>query len=339
MNLTTILQDATSQIASDVHLVGGEPPVFRVGGKLERQTNQSPLTAADLTDGLLPLLTESARLGLEDGSLSAADAIVSVPENPQLFTLKVFRSLGGFAANLRALRSEIPTLEQVGGDAMDQLREIAALRRGFVIFSGPTGSGKQTTASSVVDHINRTRGERIYVVEELPGYQWTNHKSLVTTLQVGADYGSYDHVTRTLLHGADPDVVLFNDLPTVDAVRQAVTLADNGNLVIAVIHADSAAAALAQIARSLPEPHDTSRAALARVVHAVFGQRLLPRVEGTGRVPLYEYVFTSPELTAILASSAGETDLNSLQQRDTEHARSRAAARARLVAQGLVGGE
>lgn len=292
MKFTELLLMAAQSPASDLHLVPGEQPILRIDGRLERQTALPVLSAEDMERLLSALpLSQSSQI---------------LPEAPGVdFIVTPIRSPRGLTAVVRIWRATIPTLHDIcGEDAQDAFASVAARSRGLVVFTGPTASGKMTTAAAVLETINQSRAERIFLFEEMPNYRWENKMSIGTTLRIGEDYDSYEQAARLIQHGGDSDVILFNDLPNEAAVRQALILADTGHLVFAVFAAESAAEAVAQLARALPEPHATARVLLARTLAAVFNQRLIPRVSGRGRVPAYEILMTSPTVQQIIRDSA-----------------------------------
>jgi twitching motility protein PilT len=188
---------------------------------------------------------------------------------------------------------------------MPLFRKIADTPRGLVLVVGPTGSGKWTTVCSVVETINLERSERIFVVGAHPSYRFESKGSLVTELHVGQDCDSYDRALA-IAHQADLDVVALDDVPTLETLRSALTLAATGHLVIANLHAVTPVEAVERLIESAGAEADALRRALAENLVAVTAQRLLPGKEG-GRAPAYEWIVNTPATrTALLNGGLAE---------------------------------
>ena len=265
MELKQLLIAAVDRNASDIHLIVGQPPVLRVRGKLERLSELGNLDAAVL-DGLVrEPLSESTRNALADNTVSSVEAMVASDGVPSVnFSLCAYKTDTGMAATLRAISSAIPPLDAIAFDVQPLLQQIVDLRRGLVLFTGPTGSGKLTTAASVVETINTTRAERIFVLEDVAGYTYESKQSVISALHIGREYESYERAAQIVFRGADPDVILFSDLPTQEAARQALLLAETGHLVLAVLNAEGTADAIANLVHALPEPRDGARELLVK---------------------------------------------------------------------------
>lgn len=305
MELDTLLDEAVAQNASDVHLVAGEPPVFRVAGNLVRRPDTLPLDSAAVDALLLPALSEASQISLETGATFGAETLIN--RNAFAFQVTVFRERGRLAGTIRVVLATIPSLSQITtGDALARLEALADLPRGLVLFTGPTGCGKMTTACAVVEHINQTRAKRIFAVEQTPSYAFASRQSVITALQVGGDVDSVEQALRTVLR-ANADVVYVSELPTVEAVRDALTLAETGHLVLAILHAESSGDALTRLVGAFPtDGQNALRGTLARSLAVVVNQRLLVRSENRGRVAAYEFLVATPAVRDALA--AGRVD-------------------------------
>lgn len=310
MNLESLCGEAAARHASDIHLVVGEPPVFRIDGALIRQSEMTKLDVPGMESLLLPALPETARIALMDGA-PVVDAVLS--KEDLLCRVAVYRERGRLAATVRIAQAKVPTLEQIGTgypELAPLLARLAGTPRGLILFTGRTGSGKATTAVALVEHINQTSGARIITIEESPSYALHSKQSILTSMYIGQDTGSYEQAAQTVFHHADPDVVYLSDLPTQETMRQALILAETGHLVVANLHAESVPEAVEQLIRAFPEPRESVRALLARTLVAVFCQRLLRRKDRPGRVAAYEILLTTPSVREIVRTSAAlENDL------------------------------
>ena len=276
MNLETLFQTALDRSATDLHLVDGERPRLRIDGALV------PLDAdADLA----PLLTPEASARLAVGL--PVERVLD--HRDRAFVGTIFRAHGRINATFRILDPGIPPLEGIAGESLPLFRRIVDNPQGFVLVVGATGSGKWTTAAALVDAINAERDARILVVESHPGLRFGSRKGLVTALHVGVDLDGYARALDVVA-GADVDVLLLDDLPTLDVLRGALKLAAGGRLVVANLNVPTAAEAVERLLESSGDEAPALRRALAENLVAVVGQRLVPGVGGKGRVPVYEWL-------------------------------------------------
>jgi len=297
MNITALFDEALSQHASDIHLATGESPFLRVSGNLNRQ-DLPPLDFETFTSLMDPVMTPESWARIRTG-LPVERPVVYGGLN---FSLIAFRtSERGLAATFRIIPNEIPALDKIGEGAQDLMQKIVNTRRGLVLIAGPTGSGKWTTACSIVETINCTKPARIFVVERGANYVFQSKESLVTQLYVGEDFETFERALETL-YNADLDVVVINDITNGEVLRQAIIMADTGHLVIGNIHADSVTDVLQRLLESAGPDAVPLRRALAHNLVYITVQRLFSRAIGTGRVPAYEWLANSVAVKqAILA--------------------------------------
>ena len=301
MNLTELFESAVSQKASDIHLAVGEPPFFRIGGKLVRQ-ELPVLDSPSLEKMLQGVLTPEAWARLNSG----------IPVERQFlqgdlsFSSVIFRSGGeGLCATFRIIQADVPSLEKIGEGAMELVQQIIDSRRGLVLIAGPTASGKNTTASAIAEAINQTKADRIFIVGKGPNYRHRSKQGMVTQLQVGLDFETYERALEALL-AADLDVVTVDDIPTAEALRQIIILAETGHLVIANMHADSVTDVLRRLFHAAGGDALALHRSLAQNLIYITVQRLFQRANGTGRVPAYEWLAATPEVRqAILHGDLG----------------------------------
>jgi len=295
MNLTTLFDEAVAQKASDIHLVTGETPCLRVSGKLTR-LDLPPVDREAFVELFASVLNADAWLRVESGFPVERQVI----HGELNFSLIVFRaSVGGLTATFRIIPAGVPKLELIGDGAMDFMNRLVETRRGLILIAGPTGSGKCTTACSIVDEINATRPDRIYVVERGPNYRFQSKQGLVTQLQVGQDFDTYESALEAVLR-ADLDVIVTDDIPTAEALRHMLILAETGHLVIANIHADSVPDVLRRLFLAAGKDSMALHRALAQNLVAITVQRLLPKASGTGRIAAYEWLYCTPSIRQAL---------------------------------------
>ncbi|RYG47183.1 hypothetical protein EON79_08045 [bacterium] len=322
MKLTELFDLATSRQASDIHLATGETPRLRIGGTLV-----SLEVLIDPIDILETVLTPEASARLSAG-LPVEKTIL---HGSTAFVAIVFRvGEEGLSATFRLLANAIPPLDAIGEDALPLFRRLMETPKGLVLIVGTTGSGKWTTACSLTDAINAESAKRILVVEGHPNYRFASKKGMVTQLHVGQDCDSYLRALEIAAQ-ADLDVIALDDIPTLDTLRQALVLADTGHLVVANLHASTVAEAVDRLLESAGPDAPALRRSLADRLVAVTAQRLLPRTEGRGRVPVYEWIVATPAIKAALI----EGDLSEAQASDPE-CRTYEAALDALIGAGKV---
>jgi twitching motility protein PilT len=354
MNLTVLFDEAVARKASDIHLASGEVPCLRIAGQLVR-LEMPPLDRESALALLESFLISDSRLRVESGFAVERQILYG----DLMFAGIVFRfGDDGIAATIRILQKEIPTMEAIGFGAADLLKTISEAPRGLVIISGPTGSGKWTTGCSIVEQINLTKAARIFLVEGHPNYRFESKKGLVTTLHVGQDCESYVRALE-IAQQADLDVVAVDDIPTIEALRAMLILAETGHLVIVNMHAEGIADAVQRLlesafegGRTLFDPPQTPtlgtatavrneapalRRSLSKNLLALTFQRLVPRSDQPGRAAVYEWVTSTPAVReAILSGDLGQ--LTTAQATDPE-CRSIGAALDRLVESGTISAE
>ncbi len=311
MSLTQIFDQAIERKASDIHLATGEVPTVRIAGELVRLD--------------LPPMDVSAMVGLLEGSIppdgrSRIDVGLpvewTVVHRELAFVGVAFRcGSEGMAITFRVLPGEIPDLDVIAEGAKTFFENLADAKKGLVLISGPTGSGKWTTACSLVNRINSKRAARIFVVEMHPSYRFTSLKGLVTQLHIGQDLDSYTRALEIALQ-ADLDVLAIDDIPTVETLRGLLILAETGHLVIANIHSDGVTDAVQRLLSHAGNDHDSLQKSLAKNVIAVTGQLLFSRSSGKGRVPAYEWLQFTPAVQSALTT--GDTRLGDLQNAESE---------------------
>ncbi len=292
MELNSLLAQMVERKASDLHLVAGVPPIFRVNGELIPGL-PSNLTTDDVSALLASALPEDRLAQTRLGQPFSATLRLKT----QAFRCQVFRHWGVLAAAIRVAPARIPTLDEMHLSPV--FEKLTHLRRGLVLVVGPTGSGKTTTVVSMLDHINQTRSERIYTLEDPLNYVLASKLSLVTQQIVGEDVESYER-GLTALKDADPDVIFIGELRTPEVARLALELAEVGHLIFSQMTADTAGDAVNRLLVLLGEPQDASQRLLARTVQAVIAQRLLPRNAPQGRVAANEILILTERVRQMI---------------------------------------
>jgi twitching motility protein PilT len=306
MELTDLLNQLIAANGSDLHIMVGEPPVFRIGGELSRRSDWPILTAPDIETLIQPHLTEAQRERLTHGH----DVEKTLRLEMCRFRLNAFHERGNLAACLRVVPNRVPTLDELeqGKDTYPILQEILGLPRGLVVVVGPTGSGKSTTVAALVEEINRTRTERILTIEDPIEYEFESKQSIITQRTVGEDIASFPEGLRSALR-EDPDVLLIGETRDLETMVLSLTIAETGHLVFSTLHVSTASAAVQRLIEAFPESQQpVIRRMVAQNLVAVIAQKLLPRIDRRGRVAANEIMVVSPRVRRLILE--GQKDLS-----------------------------
>jgi twitching motility protein PilT len=292
--LEGLLIEAAQRGASDVLLVAGVPPVFRVGGRLTR--NGEPLGGDDVQALLAPVVTARVRERLEadgaaDFTLRLARSASEDDRRAWRFRVNVHRQRGTLAAAIRALPTEIPTLQQLRLPA--SLAELVKPTRGLVLVCGPTGSGKSSTLAALVGELNRTDSRHVITIEDPIEYEHRNASSIIEQIEVGRDTPSFAGALRAALR-QDPDVILVGEMRDLETVSTALTAAETGHLILSTLHTSDAAQAIHRIIDVFPPVQQAQvRQQLAISLNAIVVQHLMPRADTTGRAVAVEVLLNN----------------------------------------------
>lgn len=286
-NLNEILVQAVREGASDIHFTVGRPPCSRVNGKLAPMEGER-LTPQILEELLLPIL-DSRHQGelLETGQTDFAHAISGVGR----FRVNVFKQRGTLAAVMRSLPYKIPQPQELGIP-----KEVVAMterKRGLVLVTGPTGSGKSTTLASLIDVINREYSHHIITLEDPIEYLHRHDRSIVNQREIGSDTSSYAQALRAALR-EDPDVILVGEMRDLETISTAITAAETGHLVFSTLHTIGADKTIDRIIDVFPPNQQQQvRIQLAAVLECIVSQQLIKKADGSGRVAALEVLFAN----------------------------------------------
>jgi twitching motility protein PilT len=282
VDLTQLLAFAMQNKASDLHLSPGNLPIIRVNGNLRRVKTDTVLTSDIIRSMLYSVMTEQQRADYENDM--ELDLAISFGEKAR-FRVNAFTTRTGAAAVFRTIPSDIPNLEDL--DLPPVMRRFAELDKGIVLVTGATGSGKSTTLASLINHINATMDKHIITIEDPVEFFHTSKKSLINHREIGRDTVSFARALKSCLR-EDPDVILVGEMRDYETMALALTAAETGHLVLATLHASTAAKAIDRILDVFPTgDKPMARTMLAGSLQGIVAQTLLPRIEG-GRVGAFE---------------------------------------------------
>ena len=277
------------QHGSDLLLADDSPPRIRVDGKLRPVENALALTGQQIHDIAWPLLTKGQREIFE--TQMDVDFAFSWRDLARIRG-SVFTQRGQTALSLRVIPSKIPSFEELGLPVVAEM--VAQQPRGFVLVTGPTGSGKSTTLASIIDRVNETRAAHILTIEDPVEYVHNHKMSAVSQREVGLDSPSFERALRSALR-EDPDVLLIGEMRDIESIQIALTMAETGHLVFATLHTNDAPQAIDRIIDVFPAwRQEQTRVQLAASLSTIIAQRLIPKIGG-GMVAAFEVlVATSP---------------------------------------------
>lgn len=300
MKLFELFTEAVERKASDIHLGSGEIPAFRVSGDLVR-VREEPFTHTELLEALEPFFKPRDLARVDEGL-----PVEHILEHADMtFVGIAFRyAEDRLSVTFRLLSGGVPSLDQIGGDAKEILVNAVDAPRGLILVTGPTASGKWTTGCSLVEHINLSKALRVFVAESHPNFRFKSQKSMVTPIHVGQDCDSYETAISNALQ-SDLDVFALDDIPNLSVLREVLILAGTGHLVLANLHADSAADALRRLCSAAGSEGAEIRRILCENLVLVTGQRLFRKIE-RGRAAAYEWL--SPTQNVKEALMSGDFD-------------------------------
>jgi len=283
MHINDLLKIATDRGASDLHLKVGSHPVIRISGKLIPLTDQKRLMQEDSIAMAFSIMSARQKQKFKDSF--EIDMAYSVPGLGR-FRVNVFQQRGTVGLVLRVIPVRILTTKELLLPPV--LEQIAAERRGLVLVTGTTGSGKSTSLAAMIDYINTTRTEHIMTIEDPIEFLHRDKKSLVNQREVEVDTKSFAISLRSALR-QDPDVILVGEMRDYETIETALTAAETGHLVLSTLHTLDATETINRIISVFP-PHQQKqiRIQLAAVLKSIISMRLVPRADGRGRVPAVE---------------------------------------------------
>ena len=288
MDVFHLLRLAKESGASDLHLVASGPPLLRVNGYLESAVDLPPHTPEDMEQAFNQLTSEEQRADFQ--RRLELDFGCDIPEVGRV-RCNAARQRGTVSLVIRLLPTEIPTIENLG--LPEICRELVLKRRGLIVISGPTGSGKSTTLAAMINHLNNTESRRVVTIEDPIEYVYSNRKCTVTQRELGSDTLSFAEALKHVLR-QDPDVILVGEMRDTETAAAALTVAETGHLVITTGHAPSASQSIERIMDLFP-PHERhlAQSQLSSLVIGVLCQTLVPKADGSGRVAAIEIMLAN----------------------------------------------
>lgn len=293
-SITDILAKARELKASDVHCTVGVPVKCRINGELVNITEEivQPADSKSLVEQMVPsrLVEKFNKDGEVDFSYSQKEL--------GRFRVNVFKQKGTLAFVIRLVNSIIPSPESLG--LPESVIDLTNRKRGLVLVTGPTGSGKSTTLASLINVINEKYNRHIITLEDPIEYTHVHKTSIVNQREIGIDTFSYAGALRAALR-EDPDVILVGEMRDLDTIATAITAAETGHLVFSTLHTIGAVPTIERVIDVFPTNQQAQiRLQLATLMEAIISQQLLPTADGNGRVAAFEIMYANPAIRNLI---------------------------------------
>ena len=330
-DFSQVLSRMVEMRASDVHLTAGAPPVMRLRGKIVALEGFEVLTNQQTRDVVYSILNDDQRKRFENNrQLDLAYAIPNVAR----FRVNCYFQRGSISAAFRLVPQEIPTLESLSLPPI--LREFTRKPRGFVLVTGPTGSGKSTSLAAMVDVINREREDHILTIEDPIEFLHPHQRSIVNQREIGADASDFAHALKAALR-QDPDVILVGEMRDLETISTALTAAETGHLVFATLHTQSTAQTVDRIIDVFPSEQQAQvRMQLSIALQGIVTQQLLATADGAGRVVATEVLIPNPAIRNLIREGKTHQIYSAIQTAGAIGMQTMDADLARLVRSGLI---
>lgn len=289
-----LLEVAANNNASDVHITVGVPPKMRVNGNLVDM--DYPRLLPDDAENIIVSILDKRHKEIFDEK-GEVDFSISVPQIGR-YRVNIFKQRGSMAAALRVVGTEIPNPDSLG--VPRAVQDLHRRKRGLVLVTGPTGSGKSTTLASIIDLVNTNTSSHIITLEDPIEYMHKHKMAMINQREVGLDTLSYNNALRAALR-EDPDVILVGEMRDFETISIAVTAAETGHLVFSTLHTIGAAATIDRIIDVFPTHQQQQiRVQLSMVLEAVISQQLIPTADGRRRVAAFEVMITNPAIKNLI---------------------------------------
>ena len=294
MHLHTLLKLMVEKETSDLHIKAGSRPTLRIDGELV-PVDVPPLSPGQTEEMISTILNEKQKE--EFYSKKEIDIAYSVPKLGR-FRTNIFYQRGSIAIAMRRVKVEIPTFNELHLPAV--FEKISTIKKGFVLITGPTSSGKSTTQAAMIGYLNSHQRCRIITIEDPIEFLHRDNKSMISQREVGIDTESFITAMRHAVR-QDPDVILIGEMRDPETFSVAMTASETGHLVISTLHTADVTQSLLRLFDFFPpSQHEQIRFLLAMNLRALTCQLLINRADGKGLVPAVEVMITTPPIARLI---------------------------------------
>jgi len=294
MNLDNILIKAYEKNASDVHLVVGEKPIFRIDGELTIQEEFDSETKESLIEVFTKAFSE---IEMEKfNNEKELDTSYEI-KNITRFRINLYWERGNPSFVARVIAKKIPTMDEI---MMPKITyDLINKKQGLILVTGPTGCGKSTTLAAMINEINENRKCNIITLEDPIEFLYENKKSIISQRQIGFDTKNYKNALKHILR-EDPDVIMVGEMRDLEAISATITLAETGHLVFATLHTVNSSQTIDRIVDVFPNYQQTQiRMQLSMVLLSTISQRLVPKIGG-GRIAAREVLVNNSAISSLI---------------------------------------
>ncbi len=295
LRIEYLLREMVNNKASDLHVRVGVPPVYRINGELRTlfDTRVDPPMMDSFLDDIM---NRDQKRRFEE--TKECDFAVGARDMGR-FRVNVFRQRGTIAMVVRHIKAKIPSFDEL--HLPEVIKELALKKRGLLLVTGTTGSGKSTCLAAMIDYINQNEKVNVITVEDPIEYLHTDKQSIVSQREIGVDTLSYANALKAALR-QDPDVLLVGEIRDLETMQIALTAADTGHMVFATIHTTNATETIHRVLSMYPpHQHEEIRLLLAECLAGIISLRLLPTRDGKGRVPAAEVLINTGAIKEYIA--------------------------------------
>ena len=331
IDFAAVLSKVVELNASDLHLTVGAAPMVRVRGELQALDDYPQMTRKDTRDIIYSILSNDQRKRLEQEW--QVDFSYSVPRMGR-FRVNAYMQRASVGGAFRLIPSEIKSVDQLGLPSV--VHDFVKMPRGFVLVTGPTGSGKSTSLAAMIDEINQTRSEHILTIEDPIEFLHRHKKCVVNQREIGNDAQSFSLGLKAALR-QDPDVILVGEMRDLETISTALTAAETGHLVFATLHTQDTAQTIDRIIDVFP-PHQQQqvRVQLSVALQGIVTQQLLPTADGSGRVAACEVLALTPAVRNLIREGKTHQIHSVLQTGGAKGMQAMDASLAQLVRAGKI---
>jgi twitching motility protein PilT len=331
IDFADMLMEVVGRRASDLHLSAGAQPTVRVRGRLVRLEGYPDLSSTDTREIVYSILSGDQRQRLETNW--QLDFAYSIPGHAR-FRVNAYYQRGAIGAAFRLIPFELTSIDQLGLPAA--VHDLTRKPRGFVLVTGPTGSGKSTSLAAMLDEINATREEHIMTIEDPIEFLHGHKKCLVNQRELGSDAHSFADALKAALR-QDPDVILVGEMRDLETISTALTAAETGHLVFATLHTQDTAQTVDRIIDVFPpEQQGQVRVQLSVALQGIVTQQLLPTADGAGRVAACEVLIPNPAVRNLIREGKTHQIYSVLQTGSAQGMQTMDAALVSLVRTGRI---
>jgi twitching motility protein PilT len=330
MKSIELLREAVAQGASDIHIVPNSPPLLRIHGSLVPLSNYPVLSAEQSQQLIIEFLTERERARL------AQEFVVdfSMDIDQTRYRGNALFQRNGLEAALRLIPEQIPSPESLM--LAPVIMELANLKGGLIVVTGPTGAGKSTTLACMIDLINQRRRANIITIEDPIEFIHTNKNCVVSQREIGVHSLSFSAALKGVMR-QDPDVVMIGEMRDLETISAVITVAETGHLVLATLHSNDSVQALDRMIDVFEARQQQQiRTQLSGVLKAVISQNLIPKVGGGGRVPIREVLIVNAAVGNLIRSGKNHEIYTAIEMGAREGMISYARSMAELAKRGII---